>query len=704
MLVLPVRLSGYWLLHPEEDISISLEDTTRFTKDDSTYLLIAEPSPFNYEATFDIFQINYQGDTIPAADLGSVDFQWMEVWGMDTLMEIGSKVIDSCCAAPIHVSREELNETQPPVYDCPPFSAVFIEDLNASVYIPACDSGFYSIKVNIWGGRMPYEILGMAGTLEGNEFTSAPIPVDSGFNLVIQDRDGCLKALAGDACPCIDVDAMSLPEVGLFCGLPCTDLVGSATIEVGDSLVLSWESYDGTFLTSGDSLEVCDTGLYLFRARDPVSGCISGSLTRVDEREILADTGPDTLLNCYHPQIRLGGPDLSYGSDLIYLWSGPGIDSLNANVPLPEIDSPGVYSLRVLLEDYNCGDSSMVFIDADFNMPRADAGIDKELTCDPDQIVSIGGLSSTGDSIQYIWSGPGITAGNRNERRPGILLPGIYQQQVINIYNGCSAVDEVEVFPYDPISFTTVVLSPSCFNAPEGKLLFSDVSGGRPPYSFSWNGSFFSFANPQDNIPAGTYLATVRDANGCEESQEVTIERIPKIELTLPAEFHYCTEGQVMIDASLDFESDDLFYQWSHGSKQSWTTELYNPGEHWVEIRSPCETVIREFVMIDDSDVELTIEENLIMPNAFSPDGDGNNDTFGPILRELELSEYEFLVYNRWGQTVFESNDPALAWDGRTNEQTGSSDVYLWTLKAKTIICDGLEEEIVYKGNVTLVR
>jgi gliding motility-associated-like protein len=84
------------------------------------------------------------------------------------------------------------------------------------------------------------------------------------------------------------------------------------------------------------------------------------------------------------------------------------------------------------------------------------------------------------------------------------------------------------------------------------------------------------------------------------------------------------------------------------------------------------------------------------IPNAFTPDGDGINDTFGFILGG-DVQVIEFNIYNRWGELVHED---IQAWDGKTNGNPAPSDVYIYTAVIKNQ--DGTEEML--KGDVTLIR
>lgn len=87
-------------------------------------------------------------------------------------------------------------------------------------------------------------------------------------------------------------------------------------------------------------------------------------------------------------------------------------------------------------------------------------------------------------------------------------------------------------------------------------------------------------------------------------------------------------------------------------------------------------------------------------PNAFTPDGRGpeENETFKP--KHRGVIEYELLIYNRWGELIFQTKDYNVGWDGKINNEPAKPDVYVW--KAIGKFTDGRAFEIA--GDVTLIR
>ena len=87
-------------------------------------------------------------------------------------------------------------------------------------------------------------------------------------------------------------------------------------------------------------------------------------------------------------------------------------------------------------------------------------------------------------------------------------------------------------------------------------------------------------------------------------------------------------------------------------------------------------------------------------PNAFTPDGDGRNDTFKPFGIGIDRDNYEFYIFNRWGQLIYEGYDPDDVWDGTYQNVMSQQDVYVW----KIITRDHEGQPKDYIGHVTLVR
>jgi gliding motility-associated-like protein len=101
------------------------------------------------------------------------------------------------------------------------------------------------------------------------------------------------------------------------------------------------------------------------------------------------------------------------------------------------------------------------------------------------------------------------------------------------------------------------------------------------------------------------------------------------------------------------------------------------------------------------SDIVVQGVSSIYVPNAFTPNGDGKNELFFPVLYGISTEEYQFMVFDRWGMLIYETDSHSGAWDGTHHGLPAQQDVYVWKLKA---IDKYTEEVIVHIGHVSLVR
>ncbi|HMN04789.1 MAG TPA: choice-of-anchor L domain-containing protein [Flavobacteriales bacterium] len=116
--------------------------------------------------------------------------------------------------------------------------------------------------------------------------------------------------------------------------------------------------------------------------------------------------------------------------------------------------------------------------------------------------------------------------------------------------------------------------------------------------------------------------------------------------------------------------------------------------EHWVTLY----TVSQEGCEARDS-LLVKPPATIFFPNAFTPDGDGINDTFGPVYNSIE--QYHLVIFDRWNHKVFESDDPNQQWDGTVNGgPEATTGVYVYKYRAKGHYFEANEKY----GHVTLLR
>ncbi len=142
-------------------------------------------------------------------------------------------------------------------------------------------------------------------------------------------------------------------------------------------------------------------------------------------------------------------------------------------------------------------------------------------------------------------------------------------------------------------------------------------------------------------------------------------------------------------------------YRWEPNDGSLSAIDIYNP------IAMPMETTTYTVTVTDQNgcsaSASITVvvnacEEAVFVPNAFSPNGDGKNEVFR--VRNITLKSMELVVYNRWGQEMYKSNDINSGWDGSYDGKKLAPDVFAWHLR---FTCPD-DKSYLRKGNVSLLK
>ncbi len=153
-----------------------------------------------------------------------------------------------------------------------------------------------------------------------------------------------------------------------------------------------------------------------------------------------------------------------------------------------------------------------------------------------------------------------------------------------------------------------------------------------------------------------------------------------------------------------DHSTNTTAWNWNFGdysSSTNNTSNLQNPSHHYAQVGTYCVLLTAtNGVCTDTSEVCVVIEPEFTfyVPNSFSPNEDGINDEF--YGKGDNFNSYQMWIYDRWGNSVFYSDDINKHWDGRMNGNEVQQDVYVYMIK----IVDFKKEQHSYIGNVTLEK
>lgn len=189
----------------------------------------------------------------------------------------------------------------------------------------------------------------------------------------------------------------------------------------------------------------------------------------------------------------------------------------------------------------------------------------------------------------------------------------------------------------------------------------------------------------------GKYKVTVSNSFGCYASDSVIISYIK------PAPINILHADTVMcVSVPFTIHPLNLFneYLWSTGAKTSNIT-IHSPGTYWLQVKDNDQCIGQDTIRIVTKDCNT----RFFVPNIFTPNNDGINDTFKPIISG-RISDYVFTVYNIYGQIVFSSRIVGEGWNGMVRSLPQNTGTYIWVCRYKS--ADNADQ--FTKGSVLLMQ
>lgn len=173
----------------------------------------------------------------------------------------------------------------------------------------------------------------------------------------------------------------------------------------------------------------------------------------------------------------------------------------------------------------------------------------------------------------------------------------------------------------------------------------------------------------------GSYLFEI-EGLGCTYSDTLNVSYIPPLVVSLGSDTSICTNETFMLAPSVNHH--EISYTWSTGSTDD-ILYISEEGLYSLIATNCCESVTEE-VYISTHNCDPLV----FAPNTFTPNGDRHNNTF-QFISETEFSQFEWTIYNRWGQVIYQGYDKNDAWDGYFNNETVKDGTYIWKLTYSSI-------------------
>jgi len=263
--------------------------------------------------------------------------------------------------------------------------------------------------------------------------------------------------------------------------------------------------------------------------------------------------------------------------------------------------------------------------------------------------------------------------------------------------NGCTFNQSAAVTSNNPVTVSVSSTQTGC-SVNNGSAT-ANQTGGTAPHTYSWSNG--QAAQTATGLAAGTYSVTVTDANGCTKTQNVSVTQTPGPVANVIASPFTIARG-----SSMSFNATGgSTYVWSPPTGLSCIT-CANPIATPYVTTKYCVTVMDAGGCSDDTCITIQVildcsSETLYLPNAFSPNDDGENDLLQAYIGTVEcIQTFRLAIYNRWGENIFETTDPLTTWDGTHRGKKENTAVFVFYLEAT--LSSG--EQISKKGSLWLLR
>lgn len=514
------------------------------------------------------------------------------------------------------------------------------------------------------------------------------------ISLLATNDEGCQESILVNVDVADRVDALdNLPDSVLVCENIPTSLSSSAN----DQFDFLWSpAANLDDVTSSIPVFTSDeTTIYTVEATNPANGCkVQRSLRAVVPSEIDLNISDD-ISTCGDEAVVLNASSTNGES---YTWiqsTGAPIGTGTSVTVDPRISAQ--YLVEVV-DEFGCFVSDSVNVN--FIGVTANIAEDNEETCDDEVQLALSDINSNNTNT-YTWGPAESIISGANDANPIVVNntndPITFTVAITN-QNGCVVQDQLILanrFEIDDIDRAACAdidldLNPN-FNrdldyswGPSG--LLSDPDAPNPSYTPTTDQLF---------------TVTVTDADGCTTIRDVQVNTVDLNDMVdIDIESDTILDGEeTQINVTFDPDFSYLWIPPTSLSDNTVSNPIANPSQttnYNVMITNSQGCVATKSVTLNVLSSDCS-EPFVFFPNAFTPNGDGINDVLR--VRGNALSEVRFIIYDRWGERVFETNSIDGAWDGTYKGKQLAPDVYGYYLEAKCIFGGEFKKQ----GNVTLL-
>ncbi len=361
----------------------------------------------------------------------------------------------------------------------------------------------------------------------------------------------------------------------------------------------------------------------------------------------------------------------------------------------------GIVYVRLDVFNSQCRDSIIKPIRILF--PEQFTAVIDTSICDGDAI-RIGPLNDT-SILSFSWSSSAFMD------NPAVLYPMVkpdssYTYTLTKVYATCTLKDSFIIGVNELPDFRISRTGDEDICRGDSVML---TANGSPSYRYEWFPKT-SLSSPYTSStwakPIRTTLYQVRVVTpaGCKESDTITVPLYPRWTLDLPSEYVICKGERFLPEVPIP----DANVSWTGWDTDVVYDSLSEEGLYVVTVTTKCQ-VLKDTIQVAHYVPQYC---ELDFPNAFTPNGDGINDTypFGGQYHaifgiECDFVDYNLVIFNRWGEVVFRTVDPTQEWDGLYKNNNGNIDVFGYYLQYREYNwCTGAMEVKVKWGNVSVLH
>ena len=450
----------------------------------------------------------------------------------------------------------------------------------------------------------------------------------------------------------------------------------------------TWNKFAWSNGSTDRSTSVSKAGTYAVTATNP-SGCVNTDSIKVNELPKLtlraALTGPKACTSADGVIEITPSPAGKY----LYTWNrGDGAtlpSNTNRQTNLPE----GTYKITATDSIYACKADTAFALKSSANT-LALTPIVKDALCSVPNSGTISLTVSGGTAATYVWLDQN---NNPLATTPvfGKAGPGLYNVQITDV-NGCKALRDSIKVGLDSTGFAK--LGPNQLKCAGSPVSLAPVDPDQPGNVYQW--STGATTRAISVTQTGSYSIVVRNTqNGCVGHSNVQVNDRPAPVFALTKEAVLCEGDREKAQLAVS-GAPGLRYLWTTSNDTSRTITVTQAGQYGIRVTDP-----QGCTATATARVQNLCEPRVNIPDAFTPNSDGQNDVLQVFT--AYVSDYEFRIYNRWGEVIFVSNNPEQKWDGTYRGSTYPSMLYPYIITYKS---ESFPERprVVKRGSVLLIR